>query len=568
MANGGLGIAIGESGIGSVLTKYPLRVPLNQRSYAWGEGHVNTLLQDFSNSIVGENKTYFLGTIVLTHSGDGKWEVADGQQRLATTAILISAIRDHLFGGSPNEREAANKYTSNFLLEFDENSGEHVPKLKLNSEDNDFFVKNALLAPEHAERGSAKVLTESHSRLNQAMEICRAHVGKIIAPFAKADQPKRLYEWISFLRESAVIIEIKVPDHFNAYTLFETLNDRGLRASQADILKNYLFGRAQDRLNEVAPKWAAMASMLESVDVDDLLLTYLRHYWISYNGPTIEKELAQRIREKIAGRQQAVDMAVALAANSTDYTALFAPLEHTGWKDYDKRTRAYIFILTRILQLEQIRPLLLAVIRHFSPKEATPAFKLFLSWSVRFLIAGGGGAGVLDRHYGLRAKEITEGEVKTATALAERMKGIVRTDAEFIEGMNRARVSKKHLARYYLRAIELGKKGAPNPDLGGVLEDTTVFNLEHIIPLTPSDKWKLSEEIVQGYSKRLGNMTLLDPAMNVDVGNKSFDEKLPTYKASPLLITQEIAKEKSWGPKEIDERQALMAAKAVNIWKL
>src|ERR1019366_9271155 len=43
------------------------------------------------------------------------------------------------------------------------------------------------------------------------------------------------------LRESAAIIEIKVPDHFNAYTLFETLNDRGLRASQADILKNYLF---------------------------------------------------------------------------------------------------------------------------------------------------------------------------------------------------------------------------------------------------------------------------------------------------------------------------------------
>ena len=35
------------------------------------------LLTDFSNAIAGENKTYFLGTIVLTHSGDGKWEVAE-----------------------------------------------------------------------------------------------------------------------------------------------------------------------------------------------------------------------------------------------------------------------------------------------------------------------------------------------------------------------------------------------------------------------------------------------------------------------------------------------------------
>jgi hypothetical protein len=568
MANGGLGIAIGESGIGSVLTKYPLRVPLNQRSYAWEEGHVNTLLQDFSNAIAGENKTYFLGTIVLTHSGDNKWEVADGQQRLATTAILISAIRDHLFSGSPNEKEAANKYTSNFLLEFDELTGEHVPKLRLNTEDNDFFVKNALLAPDQPEKGTAAATADSHTRLNQAIKICRTHVKNIIAQFAKPDQAKRLYEWIQFLRESAVIIEIKVPDHFNAYTLFETLNDRGLRASQADILKNYLFGKAQDRLNEVAPKWATMAGVLESVDVDDLVLTYLRHYWISYNGPTVEKELAERIREKVTGRQQAVDMGVTLASNATDYAALFSPLEHTGWKEYDKRTRAYLYIMTRVLQLEQIRPLLLAVIRHFPHAEATKAFKLFLSWSVRFLIAGGGGAGVLDRHYGLRAKEITDGEVKTAALLSERMKGIVRTDAEFVEGMRRARVTKKHLARYYLRALELSKSQAANADLGGVLEDTAVYNLEHVIPLSPSEKWNLPEEIVQGYSKRLGNMTLLDPAINVDLGNKSFAEKLPTYKNSPLLITQEIAKAAQWGPDEIDARQVVMAATALDIWKL
>jgi hypothetical protein len=565
MAGGGLGIAIGESGIGSVLNRYPLTVPLNQRSYAWEESHVKTLLQDFSNAIASENKTYFLGTIVLTHSVDGKWEVADGQQRLATTAILISAIRDYLFNGSPNEKEAASKYTQNFLLEFDEISGEHIPKLKLNSEDNDFFVKNALLPPDNPDKGVAPVETESHERLARAVKICREHVANIVAQFAKADRAKRLYEWIYFLRESAAIIEIKVPDHFNAYTLFETLNDRGLRASQADILKNYLFGKAQDRLSEVSPKWASMASVLESVDVDDLLLTYLRHYWISYNGPTVEKELAEKIRVKVVGRQQAVDMGIALASNATDYAALFSPLEHTGWQ-YDKQTRAYIYIMNRVLQIEQIRPLLLAVIRHFSPKESAAAFKIFLSWSVRFLIAGGGGGGVLDRHYGLRAKEITEGDVKTASELSERMKGIVRTDAEFREGLRRARVSKTHLARYYLRCIELNRAGEPHPELGGILEDTTIYNLEHVIPLKPGDSWQLSDEIIQGYSRRLGNMTLLDPTMNNDIGNKAFAEKAAIYKSSPILVTQEIAEFSKWGPDEIDERQAALADDALKIW--
>jgi hypothetical protein len=70
------------------------------------------------------------------------------------------------------------------------------------------------------------------------------------------------------------------------------------------------------------------------------------------------------------------------------------------------------------------------------------------------------------------------------------------------------------------------------------------------------------------YSKRLGNMTLLDPAINVDIGNKAFDEKLLIYRASPLLITQEIAKNAHWGPDEIDARQAVMAATALDIWKL
>lgn len=568
MAGTGLGIAIGESGIGSVLNRYQLRVPLNQRSYAWEESHVKTLLTDFSNAVASEKSNYFLGTIVLTPSGDGKWEVADGQQRLATTAILIAAIRDHLFNGTPNEKEAAQKYTQNFLLEFDEISGEHVPKLRLNSEDNDFFVKSALLSPDNHEKSKVKKDTESHERIANAMKICQDHVKKIIAQYSKIDQAKRLYSWIAFLREGAVVIEIRVPDQFNAYTLFETLNDRGLRASQADILKNYLFGKAQDRLNEVSPKWSSMASVIESVDVDDLLLTYLRHYWISYNGPTIEKELADKIREKVIGRQQAVDMAIELAANSVDYAALFSPLEHTGWGTFEKQTRAYLYVMTRILQIEQIRPLLLSVIRHFEQKEANAAFKLFLAWSVRFLIAGGGGGGVLDRHYGLRAKEITAGEIKTTHEISERMKGIVRTDSEFKEGLLRARVSKSHLARYYLRALELGMAGEPNADLGGILEDTTLYNLEHVIPLKPSTEWKLQDETIQAYSKRLGNMTLLDPTHNSDFGSDTFKVKRPHYRKSPLLITQNVGKYDEWGPVQIDDRQAFLADRAVKIWAL
>lgn len=109
--------------------------------------------------------------------------------------------------------------------------------------------------------------------------------------------------------------------------------------------------------------------------------------------------------------------------------------------------------MTRILQIEQIRPLILSVIRHFHPSEVKKTFKTFLSWSICFQIAGGGGGGVLDRHYGLRAKEVADGSVTTTAQLIERMKGIARTDAEFREGFVRARVSKKTLSPVLLASI-------------------------------------------------------------------------------------------------------------------
>jgi hypothetical protein len=568
VAKHSLGITFGDAGIGATINQYDLQVPLNQRSYAWERAHVRTLFEDYSGAIHSDSPAYFLGTIVLTQASHGHLEVADGQQRLATTTILIAAIRDYLYSNTGTEKNAAIKYTQQYLLEFDEHTGENAPKLRLNSDDNDFFVKNILLSPDDAARGSAAVTSPSHEKLAAAAAEAKAHVEKLVAPYAKAEGAKRLYEWIQFLRDGAVVIVIRVPDHINAYTLFETLNDRGLRASQADILKNFLFGKSQDRLGEVSLKWSAMSGTIEAIGQDDLLLTFLRHYWISQNGPTTEKELARKFRDTINGRQQAVDTSIALEKTSIDYAGLFTPLENMSWTSLDKQTRGYIYVITRVLGIEQIRPLLLSVVWKFSPVEAKKAFRLFVSWSVRFLIAGGGGGGVLDRHYGLRAKEVTEGSVTTAKELAAKMVNVVRNDVDFRTAMLTHRVSKSPLARYYLRALELKMQGEPNPELGGVLEDTVLFNLEHVMPLIPGDGWELDPEILQANNKRLGNMALLNPEANVGGGNKSFKEKLPIYKSSPLLLTQEIANNTTWGPEQIAARQEIMADLAPMVWSL
>jgi uncharacterized protein with ParB-like and HNH nuclease domain len=53
------------SGIGNVLKKYRLKVPVNQREYSWEEEHVLDLFSDLQNAIQQNLPIYFLGTIVL-----------------------------------------------------------------------------------------------------------------------------------------------------------------------------------------------------------------------------------------------------------------------------------------------------------------------------------------------------------------------------------------------------------------------------------------------------------------------------------------------------------------------
>src|SRR5437016_4297460 len=83
-------------------------------------------------------------------------------------------------------------------------------------------------------------------------------------------------------------------------------------------------------------------------------------------------------------------------------------------------------------------PLLFAVARHFKPAEADKAFRLFVSWSVRFLIFGGRG-GMLDSQYSLRAKEVGTGEITTAEQLKKKMDQYVPIDREFEEAFAVAR---------------------------------------------------------------------------------------------------------------------------------
>src|SRR5665213_1710679 len=86
-----------DYGIGELLKRGRLQVPPNQRSYAWEERHIRSLFEDLNEAITNDEDDYFLGTIVLVSDGVSDPSIEDGQQRIATTTILLARIRDKLF---------------------------------------------------------------------------------------------------------------------------------------------------------------------------------------------------------------------------------------------------------------------------------------------------------------------------------------------------------------------------------------------------------------------------------------------------------------------------------------
>jgi hypothetical protein len=556
-------ISFDHKGIGSVLAQNRLVVPLNQREYSWEEDHVKDLFQDFSNALAIKQGGYFLGTLVFTRGAHDYPEVSDGQQRLATTTILLAAVRDHFQERGDHKR--AQHVADKYLATTDLKTTETVPRLRLNVDDHEFFRK-AIISDRGAPDRSVKPTKQSHRRLARAAAIAKEYIADLLKPHKETTHADRLVELVEFIENSAQVIALRVPDHINAFVMFETLNDRGLKASQADLLKNHLLSLCGDRIAEGQQKWAAMVGTVESLEQEDITVTYLHHLLINKYGPIREREVFDKIKSTINSQLAAISFLDELAEGAVHYAALFNP-DHKQWNKYDTLTRKNITTINRDLRVSQIRPLMFAVARKFSVSEAQLAFRYFVFWSVRFLIVGGRG-GLLDRNYSVAANQVVTGAVTSAAALQQALSDILPTDAVFAAAFAEARVSHNYLARYLLRALELKQQNAKEPEFVPS-DDGNSINLEHVLPENPGPNWPgLDADTAQACYRKIGNLVLLQASKNTLIGNSPFDKKQPVLKTSGFGLTASVADKVSWGPKEISERQKELAELAVKTWPL
>jgi hypothetical protein len=172
---------------------------------------------------------------------------------------------------------------------------------------------------------------------------------------------------------------------------------------------------------------------------------------------------------------------------------------------------------------------------------------------------------MLDTQYSLRAMEVGTKQITTAAELAKKMESYVPTDGEFEEAFTNVRVSRIHLARYYLRALEKTVKGLPQPEYVAN-EDVADITLEHVLPLNPGRDWKVDDDEAQAAQKLLGNMVLIRANQNREMANLGFDAKRAALAKSGYDLTKQVSKYKSWTRDDIRDRQAKLAKLAVKTW--
>jgi len=549
--------------IGHILhARKGLRVPINQRSYAWKKEHVEDLFKDLNGAILGSDDEYFLGSIIVVRVNGGI-EVYDGQQRLATSMILAAAIRDYF--ANAGDSVTAHTISSEVLRSMDRKTHELKSHFQLSAEDNEFFVNRILRLPSEKERRSAKPdkKKESHRRISEAATAAQVFINGLVDKLQSQDRGDLLHRWLDFLDKGARVIWVEVADERTAFRVFETMNDRGLKLSAADLIKNYLYSLAGDRKEEVVQKWQSMVALLESLGRQDGdIVDYIRYFWIAGHGHTRSNDLFDKIKGEVTKKGAVVSWASGLEEQANAYTALLTP-SHDAWNEYGPEMRKALNTL-RFLDVSQIRPVLLAAYGKFSKKELLRLVKTSINWSVRCLITGVP-SGTLEGYYSKLAKKIFDGSATNVNEVAKEMLAIIPTDERFRAAVQTVSVADAQLAKYYLRVLQTHADGKPEPQY--VPNDSNDVTLEHILPLNPGKGWEhIKPNDALANFNRLGNQALLGNTVNSRIGNAAFKDKRSEFIGSPFSLTQSAGKYDRWSLAEIDRRQGELASLSIQAW--
>jgi hypothetical protein len=324
------------------------KIPPFQRRYAWGAEEIGQLLDDLFGESTSTELPYFLGSIVLARQEGVDLTpelVLDGQQRLTTLSLLISVLID-----KTREAGKTDADWNKIHLFSRSQKGKQTPKVILQPDDAKVFE----ILIDQPRRFTETALKATS--LGEAI----ARIFALLEDFAESPQYKDssnpYEEMLSRLIYGVEFVKITAPSERDAFRLFETLNDRGLALSAADLIKNKLFSRCEEELDDAIESWSNLLLLTK----DDDVVNFLRSYWIAFEGFARKRGLYDLYKNRIdqMGSTEATLFVLDLEDVAKSYEQIVTPnLTRSQW---GPEVAAVLDRLSNSYRARSCRPVLLS----------------------------------------------------------------------------------------------------------------------------------------------------------------------------------------------------------------
>ncbi|WP_294296526.1 DUF262 domain-containing HNH endonuclease family protein [uncultured Chryseobacterium sp.] len=581
------------------------QIPSYQRRYAWKYNQQAALFKDID--MLMPNDGHLFGMLILHtglyHGGTNTVHVVDGQQRLTTISILLFALRNKF-------KELGEDFTVSqisqllFCGNFQE---EKTPKIILGELDNDDYL---WLLKSNIDKIKNKRISEAFQTFQNFINEGYNEKGK---------------EWLNgYLQKfiyTAKIIRLDVQQAQDAYKLFETINNRGLKLSSTDILKNFILGHAakisEQKLEKTKILWADLITALDGIPTDDFFRQYVtsiytrkitinkliedfkKHYF--KNVKEVDKLGEYRYSNGAESSEQVFDEEEEDIENILDTEHNEEVIEESKRVDlevYLKRIVDAANCYSKIWNQKFSDKKLNEKIKDLIDVKSFPSYIYLMHYlqtdsdkKEKYKVLDMITTIMLRRH--ICAKRTSENDDIFAKLLridfdisdyVKEVKNQLLTDCpeddEFLIRFPEHEFKQRVLdrARYMLCQIEYFKTGNTGEFSINSPEDV---HIEHIIPQkinTARSKEEFGdwEKYLGDKAKihhkqkvhRIGNLTLLSSSLNITASNNPFTRKKKSYRESNIFITKSLANQSDFTFYHLDKRGNEMAEIAKQIWKI
>ncbi len=536
--------------------KNQLVIPIYQRLYSWEKEQCKELWDDIIK-IGGNDKMdgHFIGSILyvldgITHS-DNALLIIDGQQRLTTITLLLTALRDHLNDEDEFlEKFSCQKIESDYLINSDKD-GDKKFRLILSESDKDTLLS---LIDENRRKPS-----EPSSKIMENFKLFEewvSNTNKLETIFKGLE--KLMIVWIALKKEKN-----------DPQLIFESMNSKGIELTQTDLIRNYIVMETEIEKQEgfYNKYWRAMEE--EFKQNKKWFDRFVRHY---LTIKTREIPNINKVYVALKDYRQKEGIGIEdLLKDLQKYCGYFCQIvfKKEANKDLNK---ALGFLVD--LEMDVIYPLLLELYSDYSDgvlskADFIPIIALIESYICRRAVCGLG-TNSLNKVFPSFTKHIQKDEYfKSLKAhfgyLTEKQR--FPNNDEFKKLFITIDFYHFKKREYFFERLENFERKER--------VYTHEYTIEHIMPQTLTEDTKEWErdlgenfkEIHDKYLHTIGNLTLT--GYNSEYSNKSFQEKRDMeggFKDSPLRLNQGLRDLKSFGEEEIKKRANDLADLALKIW--